>query len=785
MKNLDLVFHIPGIFCQNCVDTIEKYLDTQKNSHHDFQIQSLQFNLSHKQLRLSILFDDDKMNVASIIQKIKEIDDTLGFETNLISEFVHISKTSPMLAKNAPKDQTHLIGALIGLSLGLLFMLSSLGVLSFAFMTSWPFIFISNAILIYLALPFVRNAWQRFLAGLKNYPNGELLNMDSLFVMTGLIIVTSSILSIFMPIFANPLQAGFLIFGFRHLGCMVQAFLHQKMSLSDSLISALQNKLYQLDDGRSVLATDLKPGMRIILKAGEVLPVDAVVKRASKNAEIKYTLHDGGYFSTQSTDIPETLAAGVELHQGELLLEVKTSLEHSHLGLIDAAIKQMKQEQHSNLLNKVNRALQWFIPLILILAVTSGALVAYYFNLALAIKCVTAVLVSACPCTLGLIIPMAVRLGAFRASQEKVLFQSAEALEAAAQADTVVLDYNGTLTTGAPKFENFIYHINSDHSITRLDCLTHIRLMEEKILSQRGEHRFARAVLNQVNLELETNVKDLVIDEDEFVDEIYKCQLKTNKGKFLLGNNRLLNELPLMDKYVRPQTLHLLWQNDLSEVVYLGCLIEKDNLRADAKLFIEKLREKKQMVTVCTGADEDTAKKIAQELSAGVNSISIKYNCRLQDKLAYVQSLKKDQKRTVVMIGDAINDQAALAGSDLGIWFKSEKLPAHWGDDLLCRSAHMVVYSDSLMSIIKGLDIASQTYQVIYQNLLFSLVYNLLSLSLACGILLSFGISLHPALGVALMILQSAYLGFNTWYGICQKNYASESDLNRNALAAT
>ena len=98
----------------------------------------------------------------------------------------------------------------------------------------------------------------------------------------------------------------------------------------------------------------------------------------------------------------------------------------------------------------------------------------------------------------------------------------------------------------------------------------------------------------------------------------------------------------------------------------------------------------------------------------------------------------------------------------------------------------MVVYSDNLMSILSGLDIAAQTYRVIYQNLAFSLIYNLLSLTLACGLLLSFGISLHPALGVALMILQSACLGFNTWHGICYKNYApADAGLSLNALAAT
>ena len=777
MKNLDLEFHIPDVFCQNCVKTVENALyGRPKTSLDHFEIKQFQFNLSQKRLKLSIHFNENKISADIIIQKLKEIVDEIGFGMELVSEIP--------VKELLPQDRTHLIGAILGLSLGFAFMLFGLGLFSFAFMTTWPFILASNAVLIYLALPFVRHAWQRFWAGLKNYPNAEFLNMDSLFVMTGLIIMTSSICSLFMPIFSNPLQAGFLIFGFRHLGCMVQAFLHQKMGMSDSLMETFQNQSYQLKDGKRILARDLKPGMNIVLKAGEVLPVDASVERKSPNAEIKYTLKDGGYFSTQSTDIPTALAAGVELHQGELLLKVERNLEKSHLGLIDEAIKKMKQEQHSNLLNKVNRALQWFIPMILMLALISGLLVAHFFSIALAIKCVTAVLVSACPCTLGLIIPMAVRLGAFRASQEKVLFQSAEALEAAAQADTFVLDYNGTLTTGVPKFEPFNYR-GSAADKTREDCLAIIRCMEEKVIQKRGENRFARAILKQMDAELQNCDIKLDLTEGAFIDDIYKCQLNTSKGKFLFGNNQLLNELQKQD-HVCPQAVHLLWQNDTGNKVYLGYLVEKDNLRADAKVFIEKLREKGKMVTVCTGADEDTAKKIAQQLATGPHSIAIKANCRLVDKLAYVQSLKKDQRRKVVMIGDAINDQAALAGSDLGIWFKSEKSPKHWGDDLLCRSAHMVVYSDSLMSILSGLDIAAQTYRVIYQNLAFSLIYNLLSLTLACGLLLSFGISLHPALGVALMILQSACLGFNTWHGICQKNYApTDAGLSLKALAAT
>ncbi|NDH08541.1 MAG: cation-translocating P-type ATPase [Gammaproteobacteria bacterium] len=757
MKNLDLVFHIPDVFCQNCFTTIEKALQKK------FNINSISPNLSQKTLKLCISVDGE-LSEADIISSLIDTVDNVSFRMTRICPQLQADNTHP------PKDNTHFISALLGLSLGLIWMLASLGVFSFAVMSTWPFILANNLTLIYLAMPFVRKAWLALMAGIKKDAAIPPLQMDSLFVMTGFIIVTSSMLSLFFPIFSNPLEAGFLIFGFRHLGCMVQAYLDQKMRMSSSFTQTFQDKVYELADGRRIAARDLEPGHEIILNADEVLPVDAKLTR-SENAKIKNTLHDGGLLGT--ADIPENLPAGVELLEGKLYLTVTSDLANSRLGLIDKALEHMKQGPPSKLLDKVERGLQWFIPIILALALISGILVAYFFSVALAIKCMTAVLVSACPCTLGLIIPMASKLGAYRASQKKVIFQTAQALEDAAQVDTFVLDYNGTLTTGTPSFTDFQCDENSPISYN--DCLAGILSIEQKVLEKRPDDRLAKAIINRFARESVPNSNEGAT----VIDNVNTYSLQTKKGTFLFGNNVLLQDKPSMEGYMRPQALHLLWEDSQGEISYLGHLQEQDSLRCDAREFIQKLRSKGKTVTVCTGADEQTAEKICHDL--GVKVIA---NQRIEDKSKYVEELQKNQHK-VVMIGDAINDLAAFKTSDLGIWFKSDQGLAHWGDEKLRGVADMLIYSDRLMDILDGLDIATQTAHVIYQNLLFSLIYNLLSVTLACGLLLSFGISLPPALGVALMILQSVCLAFNAWRGIGQQDAASDVGLSRSALAAT
>jgi Cu2+-exporting ATPase len=767
MKQLVLAFSVPYVTCQSCIQSIRTIVTGSFQTKFDsFELLDyFQYDLEKKIIQLKVNVFDEQMSehaIAAELMSILASDlEDIGQEINVIS----------------PPQYQHYLGFIFSFMAGLFWLSLSLGIWVLA---PWVYpvaVGVSLVLLSILAKDFFHHAFFQLQAGFKN-KTVPFFNMDSLFVLTGMVVILSTLLSLYFPIFPNLLEAGFLIFGFRHLGILFQSYLDKKLGFSRSLVDMFQFRKYSLKDGgEKVSAKDLKKGQKILIQKGDILPIDGIIISKSQDLEMQDMLANGSYlpFYPQAC---QKILAGMECMQGDCVVEVTHDLVHCRLQDIDSSVLKIgNKEKKAAISNKIEKWLQWFIPAVLMISVVSFIVISQFFPIAMALQCAIAVLVSACPCTLGLIIPMALRMGAYKASVHQTHFQSSGALQKASEAKVLVMDYNGTLSKGeihVADFQRISPSLNIPHA------LQVIYTIEKEMLKHRPSQLLGGKIKAYVeSLGHKTHV------EGQCEDLGCGGKLITEQGTYFFGNNQLLNNLMISGGERLPQRLYLIHQAfETMEYELMGYLDCNDPPREEARSFVHHMIDQGKTVKICTGADEQTAKYIANILDIAEESISS--NNRMPDKKQYLQKLRTQYpSEAIVMIGDAINDKAAFQECDLSIFLLNPNNASDMSKDLK-NSVDILSYSGSLMEIAEAFKIADETFYVIKQNLYISFVYNFASLLLAAGVLLAIGVSMHPVIGVTLMIIQSILLMLNAYRLMFSHHNLPDAELaNRQALTAT
>jgi len=347
-----------------------------------------------------------------------------------------------------------------------------------------------------------------------------------------------------------------------------------------------------------------------------------------------------------------------------------------------------------------------------------------------------AVLIIACPCALGLATPMSIMVASGRAAQQGVLFRDAEAIEALAGIDTLVVDKTGTLTEGRPVFGQVVAAAGFDAAQV---------LQWAASLDQGSEHPLAMAIVAEARrrgtpllpvagfdsltgLGARGAVEDrmlligntaLMADHDVALDPALVAQADVQRAKgasvmYLATDGRLAGVLSVVDP-IKPTTAE-----------------------AIAELHADGLR-----IVMATGDGERTARAVAAEL--GLDEVH--GEARPQDKATLVERLRQEGRR-VAMAGDGINDAPALAGADVGIAMGN-------GTDVAMSSAQVTLVKGDLRGILRARQLSRATLRNMRQNLGFAFAYNGLGIPVAAGVLMPWGISLSPMLAALAMSLSS------------------------------
>ncbi|PWY54691.1 heavy metal translocating P-type ATPase [Legionella qingyii] len=578
------------------------------------------------------------------------------------------------------------------------------------------------------------------------------LTMDSLFALSTASILVVSFASLFVPWLPMMFEAGLLIYGFRHIGIAIEETIKEKIGTAkfqDRAPKSVRKKANQ--DFDEIKIDKINVNDVIIVYPGEIIPLDGICEDES----LIYKTIDTGAILPQYFPPHTEVLAGMRLADNEkpLAIRVTKIQSESYLARLDKAIEISALEK-APIEIKTGQLLTYFIPAVIALAAASGVIIGVFFPAAVAIQCAVSVLVSACPCTLGLITPLAVKTGMHKAAEHGVQFKSAKILQQAEQIDTVIFDLNGTLTTGVPSVREL--YLFEESNLSEIEFLSYCAALEKE-----SSHPIGKAIYSFAN---QVEIKNV---EANLLDHTHHSGISgmiKNKD-YVIGSMTVMKEkgieIPLNFKHPNLQAGDQIVYVARNKVA-IGFLVITDPLRDDAYCTIRALKAIGKKICLCTGADEETAHRYAQALGietvyANCVASSLKRNENHLSKTSHIKALRRKGHK-VAMIGDAGNDTPAITASDLGIAVVSD------GSDILTQqAAGIVIHNGALLSIASAFAVSKQTVSNINQNLVMSLIYNLGSILVSGGLLVAIGLTLNPVVGVALMIFQACMILMNVY----------------------
>jgi Cu+-exporting ATPase len=526
-------------------------------------------------------------------------------------------------------------------------------------------------------------------------------------------------------------DAVLLIVGFLLLGKSLESRARRRaLAALDSLSRLRPVSARRIVDGVETVVPleEVKPGDSIAVLPGERFPVDATIVEGR-------TTVDESMLTGESTPLAREVGgcvlAGSLNYDGAVVCRAESLGEATVLAQITRMVDQA-QSSRAPMERLADRASAIFVPVVLgLAAVTFVAWLIAAHSLPLALANTVAVLVIACPCAMGLAVPAALTVAVGRGAQLGVLYKGGEALERLAHLDAVVLDKTGTLTVGRPVLE--AVHLIAGYSEN--DLLRMAASAEE-----RSNHPLALAVIDAAK------ARGLKWQpaEDAQVLPGRGLTARVEGHDCMLGNEALFGENGIaLPSVAAPEPgVTRLWM--ALDGAPAGHFDARDALRPDAADAIAALRSAGLRVLMLTGDSAAAAAPIAEQ--AGITEVEAGLDPA--GKLKRIREMQKSGLR-IAMVGDGINDAAALAQADAGIAMGS-------GADLAQEAGDVLLLRTQPASIPAALALARETLHIMRQNLGWAVGYNVIGIPLAAGLLYpAFHILLTPWLAAAAMALSS------------------------------
>lgn len=495
-----------------------------------------------------------------------------------------------------------------------------------------------------------------------------------------------------------------------------------------------------------------KDGQQEDIKISDVLIGDLLLAKPGEKIAVDGSVLSGTSFVDESMISGEPIPVAKNLNDkvfaGTLNQKGSFQYKAEKIGsdtLLSQIIQMVQNAQGSKapVQKLVDKIAGIFVPIVIgisILALIAWIILGGDNGFTQGLLAMVTVLVIACPCALGLATPTAIMVGVGKGAEKGILIKDAESLELAKKIDTVIFDKTGTLTEGKPSVVATLWKKESHqlHSI--------LLSMESK-----SEHPLAEAVTKHYS-----GMHIQEITEFESITG-FGVKAKVENQVYFAGNKRLLKEHNIttdtfFSEFIARQAelghtlIYFADQQKTLAVIAIADKIKETSVEA-----IKQLQALDIEVIMLTGDNESTAAAVAK--TVGVTEY--KAGILPEDKLTYVKILQSEGK-TVAMVGDGINDSAALAQADVSIAMGK-------GSDIAMDVAHMTIISSDLLKVPQAISLSKQTVKTIRQNLFWAFIYNLIGIPIAAGLLYPInGFLLNPMIAGAAMALSSVSVVSNS-----------------------
>lgn len=568
-------------------------------------------------------------------------------------------------------------------------------------------------------------------------------NMDTLVSLGGISAWVTNLLAVFgLDIFSFGTLAAMLI-NLHILGRFIESKLKRNASKEIKNLLELKADIALVEteneENIEVPIESVKKNDIVIVKKGSKVPVDGTIIYGS--ASINESMITGEPIPVYKEKGEEVIGGTIN-ENGMIKIKVEKVGEDSFLNQM---IKLIEESQSAKIPIQAfaDKITNYFIPIVFTLAIISSLF--WFFNfdnlsgyysflsnnlfwikpdinvISQSIFVFVATLVIACPCALGLAIPMALVSGSGVAAKRGLIIRNGSAIQTSKDIDTIIFDKTGTITEGNPKV---VYH-NIKEDIFKI-----IASLEEY-----SNHPLANAVIKYSK----ENKLYKKIKFDNVEELTSKGIVGTyNQDKYFVGKP----ESPEIYKNILngKNTIIEVSKNDEK----LGIISLEDPIKNDAIETIKQLKEMGLTTYILTGDNKTTAEKVAELVNVDYYEAEMKP----KDKVDIVNKLKVEGKK-VCMVGDGINDAAALKAADLSVAIGT-------GTDLAIESADIVSIKGDIQKIVDSINISKVTFKKIKQNLFWAFFYNLIAIPLAMS-----GV-LHPAIAEVAMIFSSINVILNS-----------------------
>lgn len=601
---------------------------------------------------------------------------------------------------------------------------------------------LSTPVVFWLGRDFYRNAWKQ----LKHRTS----NMDTLVAVSTGIAYTFSLFNLFWPEFwlsrgIHPhvyFEAASVIISFILLGRLLEEKAKGNTSEAIKKLMGLQPATVTIltPEGqlKEIPVEQVQQGQRLVVKPGSRIAVDG-------------TVYEGCSYVDESMLTGEPLPAektpGTKVYAGTINQKGSFSFIADKVGsetVLAHIIRMVQDAQGSKapVQQLVDRIAAIFVPTILSIAVLSFLVWIWLDSsngFTHGLLAAVTVTIIACPCALGLATPTAIMVGIGKGAENGILIKDAESLETARKVNAIVLDKTGTLTEGRPTVTNIS------------DPLLQSPLGDVLFtLESASEHPLAQAIVQYQTRQL------LPMEEFESLTGL-GVRGKINGTCYYAGNRRLLEthhltvSPALTEEAARlsQEAKTVIWLADSQQA--LGLVAIADRIKPTSREAVRQLQKMGISTYMLTGDNPETAQRIAAQ--CGITHFQAEV--LPQQKAQFIKDLQKEGK-IVAMVGDGINDSAALAQADLSIAMGK-------GSDIAMDVAKMTLISSDLNKITDAIRLSQATVRTIRENLFWAFIYNLIGIPVAAGILYPInGFLLNPMIAGAAMAMSSVSVVSNS-----------------------
>jgi len=707
--------NIGGMTCAACVRRVEMKLQKMEG------VSSVLVNLATN--TASVEYDPASVDIEDIGNEVERIG------------YVFKGVDQDLMEDDSAAYYTRLLKISAPVAL-LVFILSMTNVPAIEPFKFWILMVLTLVVMFFGGRVFYKAAW-------KNLKNGTSDMNTLLAVGTLSAFVYSASVTIFADYFISRgnyhvyYDAACVIITFILLGRMLESRAKKKAKGAIEALLNLAPKtavVVDVSGSREVPVSHLKIGDNIRVKPGGSIALDGEVVSGQGSADESMLTGESVPVSKRTGD---TVYSGTILISGTLIYKATTVGNETVLAGIIKTVKGATASK-PKVQRMADQVSSVFVPIVLVISVIT--FLTWFFVgpepvLTNSLLAFVSVLIVACPCAMGLATPTAVMVGTGRGASNGILVKNGETLEKACKVNKIIFDKTGTLTTGNLRVEQAEFSGSMD---------------EKKLLSYAAsieslsEHPLAEAIVRYSKEKggVISDVEDFVNHDGEGVaGKIAGREVLVGKKDFLQKHNVEISASNFQGSHVYVAL----------DGIYAGMFGITDTVKEDAARTVEALKKRGVTSVIVSGDNEISVKSVAEKIGIAEYYSGVSPKGKLDIMHSY-----REKGEVVAMVGDGINDAAALAASDVGFAMSS-------GTDVAMQSGDITILGDGTDRILKAINLSCATLAVIKQNLFWAFFYNIALIPLAAGAFYPFtGLQLSPMFAGAAMAFSSVSVVTNS-----------------------